>query len=300
MGRGPALVTFDSATFFTRDDIVPRHAPVWNPVPTSMYGEVDKYKRDLVIKIPLQLWGAWENMDKLFPSSYLNPVVGSSVFTTSDKALVVHARNSDKITYHNARITKVADLFLGVDSDLFAASVEFTALIKNNTNPEDSDAYYSVATAELTEDAFAKTNFKRARWTGAWGAKAGFTTIVPQKGFNVSWNLGMSPVTVDGLGTVDMTLTGLIATCRCIPLAPTLAQLEAQMAAQGKAHGSLLSGSGADLTLTAGSNSVVLKSAGPIEHGYAFGVEPLRIGEMGWETTRGFSSGVAAAMATVT
>lgn len=298
LGRGPAIVTWNGITMFTRDDIVARHAPNWAEVQTSMYGEVDKVPTDLVIKIPLRLWGAWENLTVLFPAAVMTPVVGASIFGATDLPLVIHGRNGDTITYHNAHLTRLADLFLGVDSELFASDVEFTALIKDGGDPEDTDAYYTAGTAAYSDAAFAKTNFKRARWSAAWGTKTGFTAFAAQKGFNISWDMRTKPLPTDGLGTVDMALEGLVGTCRCIPIQPTIAQIEAVM--QGRAHGALLSAGAADLVLTeSGGGTVTLKAAGALEHGYAFGVEPLRIGEMAWATTRGFTAGAPAAVGAV-
>ena len=78
--RGPAIVTYAGATLFTRGDIVPRHAPGWEDVVTSMYGRVDRAKKDLVLKIGLPLFGNWTNLSVLFPSYCLNPITGTSVF----------------------------------------------------------------------------------------------------------------------------------------------------------------------------------------------------------------------------
>lgn len=301
LARGPAFVTYGAAKFFTRGDINSRFSPVFNPVPTSMFGQVDKFVQDRIYKIPLTLWGAWENLSVLFPSYAMTPTPGTSIFGTSDSSLVILARNNDQITYANAQITKVANLYLGVDSDLFAADVEFTAILKNSANPEDANAYYTVGAGVYADGDFAKTNYKRVRFTGAWGAITGFTTIVPQKGFNVSWDLDARPLTCDGFGTVDFTVgeNVMIGTCKCIPIGPTLAQIEAQVRDQGVALGSLLSGNVADLTLAGSGVSVVLKNAGIVDHGITFGVEPLRVGEMTWMTTRGFAAGVAAAVGTV-
>jgi hypothetical protein len=298
-------------TLYTNADILSRFGPVWNPVRTSMYGQVDKFIKDRVYKLPLRLWGAWENLDALFPSYALAPQAGASIFGTSDTPWSILARNGDKITYQNAQITKLANLYLGVDADMFAADVELTAIIKNNANPEDSNAYYQVQTGQsYSDNAFAKTNYKRRRFTGSWGSVAGFSDdgshgpIVPQKGFQISWELDAKPLTADGLGTVDFTIgeNVLQGTCKCIPILPTMAQIEAQAAAQGVALGSLLGNLVADLTLTAagsGAPVIVLKNAALTEHSYAFGIEPLRIGELTWQTTRGFSAGTPAAVATV-
>lgn len=300
LGRGPAHVSWNGITMFTRDDIMARHVPIWKPVTTSMYGAVDKERGDLVIKIPLRLWGAWESLPVLFPAAVMNPNVGSSLFGDVDLPLVLLAKNGDKITYANAQITKISDLHLGLDAELFASDVEFTALVKNGTEPEAAGAYYTTAVGQAyAENVFSKANFKKVRWTGAWGAKAGFTAIVAQKGFNIGWDLQLSPVVAEG-ATRDMTIGGLVGNCKCIPIGPTIAQVEASMLSAGAAPGSLLSAGAADLTLTgAGGGSVVLKNAGPIEHGYAFGVEPLRLGEIGWETTRAFAAGVPAAVGVI-
>ena len=306
LSRGPALVTYGDGTFYTNADILSRFGPVWNPVNTSMYGQVDKVLADRIYKVPLRLWGAWENLSVLFPGYAMAPQVGASIFGTTTP-LVILARNGDQITYANAQITKLANLFLGADSDLFAADVEFTCILGNSSgttmfNPEDANAYYTTATGQTYADgAFAKTNFKRVRFTGAWGAVAGFTSVIPQRGFQVSWELDARPLTCDGFGTVDFTIgqNVLQGACKCIPIQPTMAELEAQVAAQGVPLGALMSANVADLTLTGngGSPVITLKSAGIAEHGYAFGIEPLRQGEITWTTTRGFTAGVPDAVA---
>jgi len=271
LARGPAIVSYAGSTFYTNADILSRFGPVWNPVTTSIYGEVDKVLGDRVFKLPLRLWGAWENLSVLFPSYAMSPQVGASIFGTTATPLVILARNGDQITYANAQITKLANLFLGADSELFAADVEFTCIIGNSSgstlfNPEDPNAYYTAVTGQAyTDAAFAKTNYKRARFTGAWGANAGFTSIIPQRGFQVRWELDVRPLTCDGLGTVDFTVgeNVLQGACKCVPIQPTIAELEAQVAAQGVPLGTLLSANAADLTLTGngGSPIVVLKNA---------------------------------------
>ncbi len=300
--RGPAVVSYNSTNYWTRDDIEVQIAPAWRPVLTSMFGEIDKTKHDLVMRIGLKLWGAWENLSTLFPTAYLNPAVGASVFGNSDITLAIQARNGDLFTFTNAALTKMSDLYLGVDSDLFSADVEFTALIGNSNYPETAAAYYTYSAGSYAGDAtygFSKTNFKKTRVTGAWGTNTGFTAIVPKDGFKVSWGLDLRPITVDGYGTVDMTLAGLIATARCIPIGPTPANKETYETAVNQAHGVLLSTGSADLTIDGTGISVVLKNANMIEDRYNFGLEKLRNGEMAWSTTRGFSAGAPTAVSTV-
>src|SRR4051812_14778824 len=117
--RGPAVVTYGGVSLYTNADILSRFGPVWNPVNTSMYGAIDKTLKDRVYKVNLRLWGAWENLTVLFPSYALAAQAGASIFGTSATPLVILARNGDRITYNNAQITKLANLYLGTDEDLF-------------------------------------------------------------------------------------------------------------------------------------------------------------------------------------
>ena len=301
LGRGPAYVTFGGAELFTRDDLVPRHSPVWEPVNCSLHGQIDKFKKDFTVKLGLNLFGLWSNLTVLFPSYLMNPAVGTAIFGATDNALVILARDGSRITYANAQITKLAELYLGVDSELFAASVEITALLKNNANPEDAGAYFTRDTATYSETTFSTSAFKKTRWSGAWTGITGFTSFAPQKGARVSWNCDVKPDMVDGYGTVGMYIgpAGMIAGLKCVPIGPTMAQIDTAQAA-GVAHGALLSAAAATLTLTGSSGgSVALTGAALTETGAAFGIEPLRVGEVAWETTRSITTGTAAAVAAV-
>ncbi len=306
--RGSGYVSWNSCKFFTRSDIVIRHPPGWEKIGTSNYGRVDEVKKDMVIKIPLTLWGAWENLSVLFKAAYLTPIPGTSVFGTgSDLPLVILARNGDQITYTNAQLTRLANLYIGADQDLFAAEVEFTALIGAGFNPEDSGSYFAIATGQSYSDAtaaFAKTNFQRLRASAAWGSFTGFGSILAQKGFNVSWQLDLKPVMADGYGTVDMTIgeDTLIGEVKCIPMGPTLAQVKTELNVEA-AHGTLASAVSGDFVITAAASGgplVTLKNAFMVDTGVVFGIEPLRQGETTWRTISGFSAGAAAARAVVT
>jgi hypothetical protein len=220
----------------------------------------------------------------------------------ADRTLEVHGRDGQKFTFHNAVLTRLANLHLGVDQPMFAADVTFTALLRNNMNPEDANAYVTLsAPAFPANTGFAKTNYKQQRYSGAWTGITGFTTITPQNGFQIEWEFRTQPLVVNGLGTVDLTVLGLIARAKCIPIEPTQQQTIDAARSQGAsaALGRLLSAGSADLVITGTGVAITLFDAGLMEHGAVFGAEPLRNDEVGWETTRGFTTGAADAVAAV-
>lgn len=292
LGRSPAIINYNNATLFTRSDIMVPHEPKWSDITSSMFGLDDQFKGDLVIKVPLMLYGTWDNLDVLFPDYAMNPIPGTSIYGNTDKPLVLQGRNNDRITYTNAQITKLADLYLGVDEELWAAAVEFTAILGNGLNPEAAGAYFVRDTNPYSDGDFSRANFQKARFTGNWTGKTGFASISAQKGFHVAWKLDAKPLTVDSYGTVDFSVGEkvMVGECKCIPIGPTGAQIDTGMQISTP-MGQRLSQSSADLVLASAGHTVTLKSAGIATHSVAWGAEPLRINETLWRTTRGFSSG---------
>jgi hypothetical protein len=305
---GPAKVTVNAGayTLYTEGDINLRLRKTWKDVNTALHARVDRAATDLVIEIPLKLWGAWENLTSLFPSTILTPTIGDRIFGTTDQNLIIHAKNQDQFTFHNARLTKLANLHLGIDQQMFSADVVYTALLKNNTNPESALSYMTVDTAAFS-DTFVKTNYLQQRWTGAWAGVSGFTTITSQKGWDIEWQLELEPEYNANYGTIDMILKDFHARASCIPIEPSNANLFDALNLQGAGNplGHLQSAGAqvpGNLTITgAGPHTVVLKNAVIEETGFAFGAVPLRNGPTIWGTTRGFSTpGTADGIATVT
>ncbi len=299
---GPAKLTFNSATFHSKEDIKPKFMVDWKEVDTSLFGLIDKSATDARIVTPVRLWGAWENLTTLFPSALLAPTyIGTRINTSVDTAnsLVLHSTNTDRYTFPNSVLTKLPNLHLGLDDSIFAADAEFTSLIANTKNPEDAGAYYTQDTAAYTDTTFAKTNYKQQRYSSAWSGITGFTSFQTRDGWDIEWDLKLEPDHVDGLGTVGFIFLGLVVRAKCIPVEPTSGNLLAAARFQGFALGRLLSTGSADLVITGSGVSVTLKNAGLTESALAFGGKPLRNGELVWETTVGFTTGAPAARAVV-
>jgi hypothetical protein len=300
--RGPAKATFDGATFYTEDDILCPIEPSLAPLDVSALGVVDQIWTDLVINIALRPYGAWQDLAVLFPPTVLNPTPGTSLFSGADKPLAITGRNGDQITFHNARLTQLAELFLGVNAPVFSGALQFTCLLKDNTEPNAANAYYTIGAGAYGDDAAFSTslaNYKRQAYSAAWSGKTGFSAFQGDQGVNIAWQLGLVNHVNSNLGTIDVVIKDMVATARCIPLQPTLAQIETAAAFQGRALGSRLGSTAGDLVFSGSGVSVTLKKAAMTRWAPAFGVTPLRVGEVGWTTNRGITAGVADAVAAV-
>jgi hypothetical protein len=301
-GAGAARITFDGGNFWTRDDVVPRLAAPLRDQRSSMYGVVTKTRGGRKIEVDVPLFGLWENLTVLFPAALMNPAPGARYFGTVDKPLVIHAKNQDRLTIHNARLTGLANLRLAAEQEIFSGVARFTGLIKNNAAPTDANAYFTYDTAAFVDAGFAMTNFRAQAWTGVWGARTGFGAIRTEAGWQIDWDLALDDDPVDGLGPVDMFVGGLSARARAITVGPTAAQLHTNLFFQGDAKAAVGAGiheSVDDLVLTCGASSVTLKNAALVESGWVFAPTKKRIGESVWETTVGFTAGVPQAVAAV-
>jgi hypothetical protein len=305
IGRSPGRLTLGGVSLYPERDIDARFAPDWDKIVAWAYGRVDEAKKDLKIPIRTRLWGAYENLPVLFPAAVLNPVPGTSL--CSDAALVMHAKNGDQITFHNAFINKLIDLEIAIDKSIWAADLELMCLIKSGANPEDAAAYFTRASGVAFSDTtFAKTNFMRRRCALGWALKTGFTSFEMREGVKIGWKLDTQYDVSGNYGTDNAYIgeDGLIGELRGIPAITDLSTSDAESNLQNTGHelGTLLSSEAADLTATlsgSGSHAIVLKNAGLISFEESMSIKKLRAGEHIWQTTRGFTLGVPAVVATV-
>ena len=271
-----------------------------------MYGRVTKTRQGRMITINIPLYGFWSNLSVLFPSAFLNPVIGGRLFSTSDLAMTVLARNGDKVVIKNVRLTKLANLKLAANAQVFSADATFTALIANGGDPTDANSFYTLTTGETyAEGDFPQSNFKSLTWTGAWGSRTGFTSILTQEGWAIDWEIKTTPDLVDGIGPVDMFLDLCWCKASCLPVGPSLAQLMATDGAglnfQGSeaAVGADIANDVDDLVLSDGTSSFTLKAAAMTDSGLVFAPSKKRIRPTVWECTRGFTAGAGDAIAAV-
>ena len=112
------------------------------------------------------------------------------------------------------------------------------------------------------------------------------------------------PLKIDSDGTVDMRITGVTATAKCIPVGISEAQLIAKLPLQGTGmtRGKRLSSLGANLTIAganSGDPSVVLINAVMTDGGMKFGASALRVGEIVFESCVTFTAGARNALFSV-
>ncbi len=290
---GPALVTFGGQTFWSKGDITLKPVVDKFDIPTSAFGVVDGRIRDKRFEVTFEPEGRFTTalLAVLFPYAATN--IGASIYGGTDRALVVHGRNGTKITLHNAALTTMPALRFSVGSTI-TGSVTFTGLCKKFTSPNDAAAYFTVATQTYPGDTgFATSEILTRAYNAEWvsgEADWPWESIYTKEGWEIGFDLSLEPVTVDGIGTVDMRLSELKVTASCQPVGITeLALLTAMQHTQemGSSYATtnplLIIGTGVYFSLS---------NAGLIDSELGWGAQRNRTGTLTWQATRTVTSGV--------
>lgn len=305
---GPGYSTWNSANFrFGEGGMKAKFIKTMREVSAEEFGRFDSTQTKRRITVSGRLWSGWENLSVIMPSAAFTPVIGGKLFGVTAKPLVINGQDGSRLTVVNAQITKLANLMLSVEKELFSADIEFTGLLLPGNTPDQAGSYYTYSISNsYTAPSFTKANFRAPILSGAWAGTltnsgTSFAAFNFKAGAAIDWKweLDFEPCTVDGFGELDAIIQGFEASCKGTPIGV----LEVDAAAAllpAQALGVLESTNGGDLTLTFGTNSVVLKSAFVSENdGFAWSRKNNRIGDLTWRTTVPFSLGAPTARASV-
>ena len=212
--RGPCKITYDGATFYSKGGVTMTLTNSTFDKETDAYGVAGRGKTDLMITVEFEPVGEIESLTVLFP--YGSTTIGASIFTGSDKPLVIVSASAT-YTIKCAAITQMPSIRMTATNTAFG-SVQFTGILDKTTgDPDDIASYYAIGAGASIGTAFDPS----LMLTGPCYAETGFlnsgTAFYSETGFEVSFDQSNTPILVDGFGTVDMALANLGATITFTP-----------------------------------------------------------------------------------
>lgn len=284
--RGPALITFDSATFYSKGDIAV--TPVINTleIQTSRFGKVDERHRTRMVTVEFELAGEWESLAVLFP--YASTNIGASVFGATDKPLVINTVGGKKLTLPAAAVTRMPSIMASVSKTLLGR-VQFTGILANDTEPDDAGSYFVAANEAYPGDAgFSAAAIKTLAYASAWGASP-FDAFHTEEGWQIDFDLKLKEDTADGLGVIDMMFDSLAVSARAVPVGPTQAQLLAKLQMEEKLGASIATTD--HLNISATGVYIRLYNAALKAGAFAHGSQVKTNREFTWIATRSITAG---------
>ncbi len=210
--RGPCKITYDTATFYSKGGVTLRMVNSTFDKETDAYGVVGKAKTDFQIVAEFEPVGEIEELAKLFP--YGSTAIGSSIYGATDKNLVIVAADGT-YTMYNAALTQMPSIRCSANNTAFGP-IQFTCLVANDGDPNSINDYYAISAGASIGTTFDPSKLITAPYTATLGYGTPLQ-FFSEAGFEVAFDLALTTVVVDGIGTVSMALQNLGATITCIP-----------------------------------------------------------------------------------
>ena len=294
--RGPAKVTFEGQTFWSKGDITLKPTVSRFEIATSRFGRVDERFSDKSIVVSFEPSGRFDASLAAVLWKYATEEIGASIFGATDSPLVIHTVAGRKVIVHNTALTSMPDINLGVGQTI-QGDVEFTGLLVNNADPSDTNSYYtSSALAYDGDTGFNTTDIPTLAYGSAWGAVTPWDSFNTEEGWSLSFDLSLRNELVDGLGTVDMTMQELQVTATSIPVGPTVDDVLAKQGINATALGSSVQANSDDLIISGAGVHVEVRNAALVETDIGHGIDRKTIGSSEWIATRTITAGVADAL----
>ena len=277
--RGPGTVNFNSVKFFDQSGITAELDSSTQDIGSSISGKLDTIKTDQVGKISLTPVGNLSQalLDVFFPSYFKTPVIGQSIFGSTDVPLHVTSRAGRKVSFLCAALTKCPELLLSPVKTAFGP-IEFTALLANGKLPTDSNSLFTEAAATYSDGEPPRDGLSGFHYTGTLGS-----LVIPDTvdGWTVAVEPQLEAVTTDSQGTIDYTLGGVNVTAKCTPLGLSEAQILGALPVL-RGRGASMAGTNDLVIESDGGLIVTLKKATVVTGPLQWGTTQLRAGELGF------------------
>jgi len=289
--RGPCKITYDGATFYSKAGVVLTTTNATFDKETDAYGIVSKAKTDFQMVVEFEPVGEIESLTVLFPHG--NTAMGASIYGASDKPLVIVS--TDKTyTILNAQITQMPTISCSANKTAFG-SVQFTGLLKIGGDPSAIEDYYTTGAGASIGTAFNPALMITAPYVATLGALDPFMSA---EGFEISFDLSLAPVVVDGIGTVDMSMQGLGCNITCVPTG--IDQLDFDTYFDALNAGNDLASTALDIsTTTVGGLNFDCAAVQVTELQRNFSAADNRLGTLTMSAKRTFNAGAQVALYTV-
>lgn len=288
--RGPCIIQHGGQTFWSKANVTVTIRNERFAIPTATFGEVDERFAGRMIEVGLTPSGAFnaDTLAVLWP--YATTPIGTGIYDASDTPTVIWSADGVKLTLPNSRVTQMPSIRLSVRETIMGA-MTFTGLLKNNTDPSASGAYFTIASEDYPGNAgFDVADIKTMAYASAWGGDAPWSSFLTEAGWEISPAMDLKPDGADGIGTTDMILTGMRVTARAIPVGPTQADIMAKLS-PAVALGSSVSALGANLNISASGVYFRIYNASIVEGGFDYGNDRKRLAQTEWKATRTVTDG---------
>jgi len=303
---GPAIITFDSYTYYTEGDIIVELSrETWKPK-TSIYGELtSRAKSQPVTKITFTPVGALESSAK-YITRYSPSDIGTFIFSGSDKPVAIKGKDGKVSTWQAGAVTKQPVLRLSTQRTCWGP-MEISCINANSTDLTSGSGQNVISSVAFSDTSFNSSLVTSTPYLAALGSlSAPFNAIYTEDGFEIEQQATTVPQHIDNYGTINWRITEVAATVKFIPANCDIADLHTLFQLQGAnavLPGQDVASLNNNLVITGGVTptalTVTLNSVGPEKTTERYSLTELRAGEVILYAKKTVSAGVLSSLLTV-
>lgn len=284
---GPCKLVFGAATFYSQGDVQIKLVEDRYKIKVAGFRDLQERTKNRRYEISFTPAGEFRNLSVMWP--YASSAIGTKVF--ANNALTIWSKDAtyNKRIYSNAAITKLPGIAAGTGGTILG-SVTFTCIIKDGAVPGDSDAYVVQSTDTYPTEALDVSTILTPVFARSWGASPFDVLYVNESGVVFDFPINFFNHDIDGLGTVNMSITGHEAMAKFTPMGLT------EMAVRTAVGSNSVFGAAPtvnDLIVAGTGVHLTLYSSQLRDENMAFGSGVNRIGEITAMATQTFSAGAA-------
>jgi hypothetical protein len=304
---GPAIITFDSYTYYSEGDIIVESTrETWKPK-TSIYGELtSRAKSQPVTKISFTPVGAMESPDK-YITRYNPADIGTFIFSGADKPVAIKGKDGKISTWQAGAVTKQPVLRLSTQRTCWGP-MEISCINANSTDLTSASGQNIITSVAFSDTSFNSALVTSTPYLAALGALGSpFDAIYAEDGFEVDQQATTTPQNIDNYGTINWRITEVAATVKFIPANCDVADLHTLFQLQGTdavKPGEDVAKLNNNLVITGGVTptalTVTLNACGPEKTTERYSLTELRAGEVILYAKKTVSAGVLSPLLTVT
>ena len=289
--RGPCKITYDGATFYSKGGVTLTVNQSSFDKQSDAYGLIGRGKTDMSVVVEFEPVGEIESLTVLFP--YGATTIGAGIYGGTDKPLVIVATDAT-YTVLNAQITQMPSIRCTATNTAFG-SVQFTGICGKLGVAGSIYEYLDVGVGASIGTASNPNLVIAGPYTGTYFDVG---TFYSEAGFDISFDLSLTPIIVDGIGTVDMALANIGVSASFIPTG--ISPDEWDQFALASQIGSELQGESFQVvTESIGGLNLNLASAQVIDVQRRFSPTENRAGTVNLVAKRTFTTGAPNALFTV-
>lgn len=290
---GPAIITFDSQVYFVNDKITVKPIMKLSDRRSDQHG-LTGWRRDQIgVEITFTPYGKWGLYTKLWPSSILTPIRGTSMCGATDKDVTIQTIAGQLETWKGGFISKPPAATFSAEKSLWG-SVTIKCYGANTTAWTDAAKRAVIASQAYANATFVIADELIQPYTLAWGAASPWDAIETKDGITVTPTLKTTPRKSDTFGEYDELMDDVEWRAKFTPVGQTEAQILTLLKLQGSGvvRGSLISDVALPLNISGTGVYVRLYLATPIDGALVHGGVEDRVGELEFVANPWFTSGV--------